>query len=310
MGSKGEFCMQARILETILPVFLSLFIGIVIRKTKMIDRRGMDAIRKLALNITLPAVVFSAFSAADYSPKTIGIPIMFYLIGGVGLALGYIANRTLKMGARAPFMMSCFEIGMMGYGLYALLYKGQSNSMIALVDLGAAAFVFTIYKGMATGKGDLKSSLLSTFKTPNIWAIFAGAVIGATGLYTHPATSGAFKVLTGAADFLGAPTGALILLGIGYDLELKNVRWSNVLRIVITRAVIVAITFVIAYFANAYLLGGILPIGTLGLVFILPPPYIAPVFADTDTERADLSSALSILTIICLAGFTVLSFIV
>jgi len=61
---------------------------------------------------------------------------------------------------------------------------------------------------------------------------------------------------------------------------------------------------------NNTLLKGIIPMGTLLLFFILPPPYVVPVFADAGDEQADISTAISVSTIICLIGFTFMAIFV
>ena len=54
----------------------------------------------------------------------------------------------------------------------------------------------------------------------------------------------------------------------------------------------------VALLVNRLLLGGAMHTGALVLMFILPPPYVLPVFADAGDERANISSALSVLTLL------------
>ena len=58
---------------------------------------------------------------------------------------------------------------------------------------------------------------------------------------------------------------------------------------------------------DRFVLGGMMHTGTLLLLFILPPPFVLPVFADVDDERADISSALSALTVVSILLFAVLA---
>ena len=59
----------------------------------------------------------------------------------------------------------------------------------------------------------------------------------------------------------------------------------------------------LAVLANRFLLGGMMHTGALVLMFTLPPPYVLPVFADVEEERTDISSALSVLTLVSLQLF-------
>ena len=43
------------------------------------------------------------------------------------------------------------------------------------------------------------------------------------------------------------------------------------------------------------------------LMFLLPPPFVLPVFADGKEQRAYVSAALSVSTLVAIAGFAVLA---
>ena len=58
---------------------------------------------------------------------------------------------------------------------------------------------------------------------------------------------------------------------------------------------------------NRLFLGSAVHVGALTLLFILPPPYVLPVFADAEDERANISSALSVLTLLSLLIFAVMA---
>ena len=45
------------------------------------------------------------------------------------------------------------------------------------------------------------------------------------------------------------------------------------------------------------------------LMFLLPPPFVLPVFADGEEQRAYVSAALSVSTLVAIAGFAVLAMI-
>ena len=43
------------------------------------------------------------------------------------------------------------------------------------------------------------------------------------------------------------------------------------------------------------------------VMFLLPPPFVLPVFADDADQRVYVSSALSVSTLVAIAGFAVLA---
>lgn len=108
-----------RVLETALPVFVMLGIGMLCRAKRVLNQAGVDALKSVAVNIALPAVLFNAFAAADYSGNAIAVPILMFFVCCAALALGFLGARIFHMRSRlAPFLMTGYEAGMLGYGLF------------------------------------------------------------------------------------------------------------------------------------------------------------------------------------------------
>ena len=153
-----------------------------------------------------------------------------------------------------------------------------------------------------------RQTLHSLASSPTIWAILAGVALGATGLYRAMGAWGGDQLLTAVTDFVSAPTGAVILLTIGYDLamdkaQLKAGLKTCALRLVINGA-LMALMLVVAGFmfpGDIYLRGAVL------LMFMLPPPYVLPIFADDPQERSYVSSSLCMLTLVTIAVFAVMA---
>ena len=300
-----------RVLETALPVFLTLAIGMLCRTKNILTREGVAQMKSVAVNIALPAVLFSAFATAEYSRESIAIPLVIFAICCAALALGFLLVKAFRTpGKLTPFLFTGFEAGMLGYGLFALLFKGEPNSSFAIIDLGQVLFVFTVYKMLLYGRGNLKAALHDALVSPVLWAIVAGLLFGATGLYDALKPSGVSGVLDSIAGFIAAPTSVLILISIGYDLIPGEIRWRKTAAIVGLRVLIMGAMLGVALLVNLLLLGGAMHTGALVLMFILPPPYVLPVFADAGDERANISSALSVLTLLSIALFAVMSAVI
>ena len=76
------------------------------------------------------------------------------------------------------------------------------------------------------------------------------------------------------------------------------------------RLVVMAVLMAVTVLLNRTVLDGMFFEGAAILMFILPPPYVIPVFADEPEERVQISSALSALTLVTVVLFAVLSVIV
>ena len=300
--------MLLHVLNTALPVFAALFLGVLCRKRAILDRGGVDALKRVAVDICLPAVLFSAFASAEYSAKSILIPLAVFVLCVAALLLGYLAKRLCgEKSSLMPFLMTGFEAGMLGYGLFALLYPGESNAAFAIVDLGQVLFVFTLYKGLLYGKSGARELVRQTLRSPVIWAILAGIVFGASGLYAWLGSIGVASVLDALTDFISAPTSCIILITIGFDLTLAKTPWKRVLKYTGIRVVIMALIYAAAVLINRSLLGGAMHEGALLLLIILPAPYVLPIFAEVEEERADIASTLSVMTLLSLLLFSAMA---
>lgn len=299
------------ILQTALPVFLALGLGMLCRKTGFLNREAIDALKKVVINLTLPAVLIGAFATAEYSASTIVLPVLVYLLCCLALGLGVGLTKLFRVKGRlAPFVASGFEAGMLGYALFALLFPEVSVSKFAILDLGQTLFVFTLFKILLSGKTDMKAIGKDMVRTPILWAVLAGVLIGATGLFGVMEKAGVSGVLTSATDFVSAPTGMIILLTVGYDLVPKEIPWKRTAGLILLRLAAMVVVLGITVLLNRTLLNGVIFEWAMVLMVILPPPYVIPVFADEPNERVQISSALSALTLVTMILFAVCSVLV
>ena len=291
-----------------------LALGVLCRKKQLISRQGVDALKTVAVQIGLPAVLLHTFAAAEYSLATLVVPLIMFCLCVLAWLLGKWLGPALKIKSRfAPFLTTGFEAGMLGYALFTLLYGSQRLADFARIDLGQVLFVFTLYKALLGMEGKEKPAprqlLREMALSPIILAILAGVLLGTTGIYQALIPSGAAKVLDACTDFISAPVSALILLAIGYDLVFRDIPWREAVKAAGLRLVIMAGlgAGVLALFH------GLWPQAqwdrAVWLMFLLPPPYVLPVFSTDEEQRVYLSSVLSLSTLVTLAGFVVLAVI-
>lgn len=298
-----------QIIETALPVLLALAIGMLCRKKQFLSRDGVDTLKKVVLNITLPAVLVNAFATARYDRETLAIPVVMFLLCCAGLVLGRLLAKLLRLPGRlSPFLATGFEAGMLGFALFSLLYPNDGTAQFAILNLGQELFVFTLYKGLLSGRNrNGKSLVRDAVTSPVLWAIFAGVLLGATGLYDAMGRIGISGILDSLTGFVSAPTGMIILLTVGYDLVPEEIPWKETFRFILLRLLVMAVLLAVLLGLNRTLLHGAVHEGAAMLMFLLPPPYVLPVFADEPSQRVQISAALSALTLVSLLLFALLS---
>ncbi|MBE5788444.1 MAG: hypothetical protein E7325_02130 [Clostridiales bacterium] len=299
-------------LRTILPVLLMLFLGVICRRKRLITREGVQALKTVAVQIALPAVLLHTFAVTHYTLSDVIIPLMMFAVCVAAYAMGKTLGPRLGMKSPfVPFLTTGFEAGMLGYALFTLLYGRERVAEFSRIDLGQVLFVFTLYKILLTreeggkaGTGQLVREMLCS---PIIAAIAAGVLLGATGLYQALVPSGISGILDACTDFVSAPTSALILLAIGYDLVLDDIPWKATCAVVGLRLAIMAVLGGLLLLALHALWPEMKADAAVLVMFLMPPPFVLPVFAKGTEQRAYVSAALSVSTLVAIIGFTVLA---
>lgn len=299
------------VIETALPVFLALSLGAWCRSSGFLTRDGIDTLKKMVINLTLPFVLFDAFATVEYSLSSMILPAIIFVICCVMLVLGNVIVKACGLNSRlAPFLASGFEAGMLGFALFVLLFPHESASKFAMLVLGQELFIFTLYKTLLSGKTDLKAIAKDFVTSPTLIAVVLGIVVGATGFYGKLTEWGISGIVSAVTDFMSAPTGTVILLTVGFDLVLREIPWKKTAGLIAMRLAVAGVMLGLLILLNRTVLHGMIFEGAAVLLFILPPPYIIPVVADEPSERVQISSALSALTLITMVLFAVVSVVV
>ncbi len=300
------------VLQTVLPVMVMLGIGMLCRSRKLISREGINALKSVVVNITLSAVLLAAFATTRYTFMDVVVPLLMFAVCFAAWALGKLGAKVFHLSSRfVPYLTTGFEAGMLGYALFNMLYGSSRTAEFARIDLGQVLFVFTVYKILLGMEGREKTDVGGLFRemitSPIIISIIVGVLLGATGIYQALIPSGISGVFTACTDFISAPTSAIILLTIGYDLVLGDIPWGSTLKVVGLRfAIMMILRFAFIGILRVFWPGAQLT-AAINVMFILPPPFVLPVFADDPEQRVYVSSALSVSTLVAIVGFAVLA---
>lgn len=301
------------VLQMILPVILMLSIGMICRKKGVVQKQGVAGLKSLVVNVCLPAVLLKAFYTATYGVGIVITAAAMFAICLAALGLGFMFNRLFKTGrTTVPFLFTGFEAGMLGYALYTLLFGTNAVSNFAMVDLGQVLFVFTVYLSVLKGRkqGSLKQTLKDMVTSPVIISIAAGVILGATGLGGAISASPAGDIVLRIFDFIAAPTAAVILFVVGYDLEFGKAKLKLAISVVFARFVMMAALGTLVLLGLSAVITVSEPLKwAIILMFMLPPPFVLPIFGRNEDESAFVSASLSLSTLLSLAAFAVIAFL-
>ena len=301
--------MITEILSKVLPVLVMIALGRLCETKQIINDEQHAGLKAIVGDIMLPVVLFQAFFTADYGKRM----LLVFVGYGAALAAGYALRRFVKPYDRfMPLLMTGAEGGMLGYALYALLCGADQTKTYAMVDIGQTVFAYTVFLTALKAAGGEK--MTPNFIVKNIVTnkacigMLSGIVLGALGVYRAIDGTAAGEIVSSLLSFITAPTSALILIIMGYQLHvsrqlLRPVLTTMGLRLGVLAVVCAAVSgilFAVIPFDKGLLLA-------LMLQYTLPAPFIIPLFADMGDDAEYVSTTLSLGTVLAVLLFFLLT---
>ncbi len=300
------------VISKLMPVILIIALGWVLRKFKFITDEGNAFLKKLIVNVGLPAVLFVSFLNMSMTMSLVFLIPGIFVLNALLLIFGKFAAHFVG-GKYSPFLFTGFEYGMFAIAVFTAAYGTSSTSYIAIIDLGHEIFIWfvfvTILLSVSGKKHTVKDTLFSFIKSPIILAITFGIIGNALNLGEFINSNPAAKGLLTTIEMLMSLTAPLILLSIGAGLSLSKSGINFAVKVTAIRMpVVLVLSYLIGKFVLKNLLG--LPFAyeaALFTLFIAPPPFIIPIFMpDTDLlERGIINTTLTFYTIVSLILFVV-----
>ncbi len=293
--------MGLQVFQMVLPIIVMLALGFFCRKKNVFDARGLAGIKSVVSDICLPVVLFNAFFTAHYSSAVALTFAAVYLGYAAALAAGYALRKLAAPHEKFfPFLLARAEGGMLGYALYGVLMGEQSG--FAAVDLGQTVFAYTAFLGclsLTDGRKVSAGALIKNMVGNKCCIGMAlGILLGVLGVGQWVLDSAAGGVVTGLISMITAPTSALVLLIVGYELELdrsllKSVAVTVLCRLAVMGVLLAAVSALVFRFVPY---DRSLQIAFM-ILYALPAPFIIPLFADVGEEGKYISTTLSVHTL-------------
>ncbi len=141
-----------KIITTILPIFIVISIGFLIRGKGFITRDFVSQANRLVFSIAIPAMLFSAIAKSSFTSQVnlmmVGITLFsIFLISLVALVVAIVAN--VKYQTRGSFIQASFQgnLGYIGFAI-AFYYLGESGFAVTAI---IGSFLMIFHNIMAVG---------------------------------------------------------------------------------------------------------------------------------------------------------------
>lgn len=301
----------AETLASVIPIVLLIALGILLRRLRVLDDAVVEGLKRLVVSVVLPAVLFTAFLSMEFRAEYLALIVIIPVACVLLLGMGAVARRALGAPPVATFLFTGFEFGMVGLALYAAAYGLSNVPTAAIVGLGHEFFIWfifvTLLKRQSDGAVSLSETLASFVKSPVILAIFAGLALNALGVAEALAANPFSAGVLGALGYLAAVIVPVILLIVGYGTRLSPAGVREAAPLVAVRFVA---CLILALVLSELVVGRWLGLDQFAqaavfMLFILPPPFIVPIFlpAHRRDEVAYSNNVLSLYTVVSVVTF-------
>ena len=301
--------MITQILSMVLPVLAMILLGRLCAARGILNDERHAGLKAIIGDILLPVVLFNAFFTAQYGGKLLLVFALVFLSCLVALVAGFALKRFVKPYDRyMPLLMTSFEGGMLGYALYALVAGQEQTSIYAMVDIGQTMFAYTVFlaalKSAEGGRMSPKAMVSNMVHNKACIGMTLGIVLGALGVHKMIESTSFGTVLTELISFITAPTSALILLVVGYQLNFsKKLMKPVAITLALRTGVMLAVFGLVSLVLFAIIPYDKLLMLALMLQYTLPAPFIIPLFADLKEDGEYVSTSLSMGTLLSVVLF-------
>lgn len=302
------------VINAIFPILLLLGTGHLLRRTNLFTDNTVASLKKVVVNITLPAVLFTSFLETSLESRYLVLMFLVFIL----CILLYFFGRWSKILFNQkweyfPFLLTGFEFGMLGLSLFGTAYGLSHFGSMAILGIPHEIFIWFIYLTLLMKEGNRTPSignLLKSFVTsPIIIAIFLSVSINllgwVPGLKTFILSEGILQFL----NTLAGLTGPLILLMIGYEIHINKDNLRSSLTVVMLR---LGTLVPLALLLNRFVLSQLLGLGknfqaAFFTLLILPPPFIIPIFMKEglSEEKAYINNSLMLHTVASIIVFII-----
>ncbi|GAB3477842.1 AEC family transporter [Marinomonas epiphytica] len=249
------------------PIFIIIFVGVVLLRMRIINDQFIDSASKLVFNVTLPALLFISISKTNLTADT-DFSLVIYAM--LAVFLTYLAIEALatyyvkEKSDRGVVVQGAFRSNMGIIGLaYCVNAYGDGVFSIASIYLGGVTTLFnvlsvvTLNRSMGANKS-VKDTIVALFKNPLIISILAALAFSASGLKLP-------QLALQVGSYFAQMTLPLALICAGASLKFSELRKGLSDAALASVAKLILLPFLITF--GGYLLG--YRDMTLGVLFLM-----------------------------------------
>ena len=235
-------------IESIVPIFILMALGYVIRERKLADKGNFDVMNKLVFNIFLPTLLFyNIYKIGDI--KTFDFKLAGFLAAGTFLVFfaGYFAVKLItKDNTKRGVMLQGFfrsNYAILGVPVVEYICRGNSTGLASLM----VAVVIPVFNVLAVislerfrgGRVDIKGMIKGIITNP----LIIGSLIGVIFMLFNITLPTVIEKAVSDVSKIASPL-AIIILGASFSFSSISGYVKELTTVVLVRLIIVPLVAV------------------------------------------------------------------
>ncbi len=212
--------------------------GFVVRRSGILSRADGEALSRLVLNITLPALIIDTFSSFTMDGTLALLPVVCVAFGMMMSVIAYRVFRNEEPARRGILTISVmgFNIGLFAFPLIEGVWGTEGLRYIAMFDMGNAIIVFLVcyltgaHLSPLKKAAGVKQALIQILTFTPFISYMLSLALNLSGLGIPPLASDVIRTVARANMAL-----ALLLIGIYLDFSLTGAEWCRVAKVLALR---------------------------------------------------------------------------
>ena len=302
------------VLEILVPIFASIFLGMFARKKNALTREGVMGMQQYVMHYGLPCVLFNSCLSAEIGVQALTSMALVVPMMILSVVWAFRARRSRFPYHNLPQLFAAQESGMLGIPLFMVLFGSAQAYRMGVLDL-SQSLVCIATIALLTADADAGASVgsiaLQVLRSPLLIMNLLGLALNLSGAKLWLESAGVLPLLTQTTGFIAQPVSAAILFAVGYNFSLGGGNRRDIFRIA-------AIHFV--YFAAFGLLIQLVLLLLPGvdaqtrwamLIFTtLPASFLSLGLGRNEDEYEMAAGVCSLLTVVSLLIFCAIAVIV
>ena len=301
------------VLGVVMPIFAAVLLGMTARRKNIMTAQQMSGLQQFVVKFGLPCVLFNSCFTADLGAESVTSMALVLPLLMISSCWAFGARRKLFKYHNLPMLFSAQESGMLGIPLFITLFGTAQAYRIGVLDLAQSLIAIPVIAILTSDVGKSPSVfgvVKQVIRSPLLIMSVLGLIMNLSGAADALGQMGISKIITETAGFISQPVSATMLFSVGYNFSIEKGNRKTIFQIAgihfavfavfcaVMQGILLLMPNVEAQTRWAVLLYG-----------ILPPSYLSPSMGRSEEEYTVASGVCSILTVVTLVIFCVMTVI-